>query len=113
MELPIYLYGTKDSTFSAPGDSGSIIADGKGCIAGHLISGAGKTDSTDVMYAMPFYWLFDEHVKKCFPLYPDSQPVCRHSKINFSTKFLFFSMFTPMLQPIYNNICTVHSCLFL
>ncbi|KIJ11506.1 hypothetical protein PAXINDRAFT_157284 [Paxillus involutus ATCC 200175] len=73
MELAIYPYGNKDGAFSAPGDSGSIIADGKGRIVGLLTGGAGQTDSTDVSYATPFYWLFDERIKAHFPnayLYP-------------------------------------------
>ena len=73
MELAIYPYGNKDGAFSAPGDSGSIIADSKGHIVGLLTSGAGQTDSTDVTYVTPFYWLFDECMKEHFPnayLYP-------------------------------------------
>ncbi|KAI9438817.1 hypothetical protein H4582DRAFT_2146717 [Lactarius indigo] len=73
MELPIYPYGHKDGAFSAPGDSGSIIADGKGRIVGLLTGGTGKGDSTDVAYASPFFWLFNERIKSSFPnahLYP-------------------------------------------
>ena len=73
MELAIYPYGNKDGAFSAPGDSGSIIADGKGSIAGLLTGGTGKTGSTDVTYATPFYRLFEERIKAHFPdayLYP-------------------------------------------
>ncbi|KAF8954752.1 hypothetical protein BDZ97DRAFT_1908028 [Flammula alnicola] len=73
MELAIYPYGNKDGAFSAPGDSGAIIADGKGRIVGLLTGGAGQTESTDVTYATPFYWLFDERIKEHFPnayLYP-------------------------------------------
>lgn len=76
MEVAIYSYGNKDGTFSAPGDSGSIIADGEGRILGLLTGGAGRpgqTDSVDVTYATPFYWLFDERIKAHFPdahLYP-------------------------------------------
>ena len=72
MELAIYPYGHGDGAFSAPGDSGSIVVDGKGRIVGLLTGGAGMTDSTDVTYATPFYWLF-ERIKEHFPnahLYP-------------------------------------------
>ncbi|KIK77058.1 hypothetical protein PAXRUDRAFT_779193 [Paxillus rubicundulus Ve08.2h10] len=55
MELAIYPYGNKGGTFSAPGDSYSIIADSKGHIVNLLTGSAGQIDSTDVMYAMPFY----------------------------------------------------------
>jgi len=70
MELAIYPYGNKDGAFSASGDSGLIIADGKGRIVGHL---TGQADSTDVTYATPFYWLLDERIKEHLPnayLYP-------------------------------------------
>lgn len=67
MELAIYPYSNKDGAFSALGDSGSIIADGKGRIVGYLTGGAGQADSTNVTYATPFYWLFDERIKKHFP----------------------------------------------
>jgi hypothetical protein len=80
MELAIYSYShwQKDNTFaqafSAPGDSGSIIADGNGRIIGLLTGGtAGKTDLIDVTYASPFYWVFNERIKASFPnayLYP-------------------------------------------
>ncbi|KIK80949.1 hypothetical protein PAXRUDRAFT_763789 [Paxillus rubicundulus Ve08.2h10] len=73
MELAIYPYSNKGGAFSTPGDSDSIIADGKGCIVGLLTGGAGQIDSTDVTYTTPFYWLFDERIKVHFPnayLYP-------------------------------------------
>ena len=81
MELAIYPYSYKDGAFSAPGDSGSIIADGKGRIIGLLTGGAGKTNSKfDVAYATPYYWLNDR-IKAHFPdahLYPvtDGLDVC-------------------------------------
>lgn len=53
--------------FSAPGDSGAIIVDGKGRIGGLLTGGSGRTDSTDVTYATPFYWLLEECIKTRFP----------------------------------------------
>ena len=39
MELGVYSYGHKDISFSAPGDSGSIIANGEGRILGLLTRG--------------------------------------------------------------------------
>ena len=73
MELAIYPYGNKAGAFSAPGDSGSIIANGEGHIIGLLTGGAKLMDSTDVTYAIPLFWLFNERVKSHFPnafLYP-------------------------------------------
>jgi hypothetical protein len=42
-EFAIYSYSCNDSPFSAPGDSGSIVVDGKGRIVGLLTAGAGRT----------------------------------------------------------------------
>ncbi|KIJ15135.1 hypothetical protein PAXINDRAFT_99664 [Paxillus involutus ATCC 200175] len=57
MEWAILPYDNKSGAFAAPGDSGSIIADGRGRVGGILTSGAGKTTSSDITYATPFFWL--------------------------------------------------------
>jgi len=72
MEIAVYAYSHEDGAFSAPGDSGSVVGDANCRIVGMLIGGAGKTDSTDVTYVSPYYFL-DERTKKVFPssyLYP-------------------------------------------
>jgi hypothetical protein len=72
MAIAIYSYSYQDGAFSAPGDSGSVIADANGRIVGILIGGAGQADSIDVTYASPYYWV-EERIKKAFPdshLYP-------------------------------------------
>ncbi|KAI6117954.1 hypothetical protein F5141DRAFT_591568 [Pisolithus sp. B1] len=72
MQVAIYPYSHEDGAFSAPGDSGSIVVDGKGRIMGILTGGAGKTDSIDVTYLLPYYWV-EERIKAVFPnahLYP-------------------------------------------
>src|SRR5258708_22207192 len=72
MVVAAYPYSHKDHAFSAPGDSGSIVADGEGRIVGILTGGAGLTDDTDVTYLTPYYWV-EERVKAVFPnahLYP-------------------------------------------
>ena len=66
MELAIHPFSHKDGAFSAPGDSGSVIADANGRIVGILTGGSGKNDSTDVTYATPYYWV-DERIKMAFP----------------------------------------------
>ncbi|KAI6097141.1 hypothetical protein EV401DRAFT_2247385 [Pisolithus croceorrhizus] len=66
MEWAILPYSHKSGAFSAPGDSGAIIVDGKGRIGGLLTGGAGQTESTDVTYATPFYWLL-QRIKARFP----------------------------------------------
>ncbi|KAI0272413.1 hypothetical protein BC834DRAFT_921886 [Gloeopeniophorella convolvens] len=55
MEWAILPYDNKSGVFSAPGDSGSIIADGRGRVGGLLTGGAGKTESSDITYATPFF----------------------------------------------------------
>jgi len=72
LEVAIYPYSHKDGAFSAPGDSGSIVVDGEGRLVGLLTGGSGTTESTDVTYITPYFWL-EERVKKVFPdcfLYP-------------------------------------------
>ncbi|KAI6118380.1 hypothetical protein F5141DRAFT_1187254 [Pisolithus sp. B1] len=72
MEIAVYPYSYRDGAFSAPGDSGSIVVDGQGRIIGLLTGGTGTSDSTDVTYLTPYFWL-DERVKEVFPnsyLYP-------------------------------------------
>ncbi|KAG6818779.1 hypothetical protein H0H93_001822 [Arthromyces matolae] len=71
-ELAIFPYSAKDGPFSAAGDSGALIVDGNGRIVGVLTGGSGATDTTDVTYATPFWWL-EQQIKKVFPdsfLYP-------------------------------------------
>jgi len=66
MGVAIYPYSHKDGAFSAPGDSGSIVVDGLGRIVGLLTGGAGTTDSMDVTYLTPYFWV-EEHIKRAFP----------------------------------------------
>ncbi|KAH9009672.1 hypothetical protein EDB83DRAFT_452123 [Lactarius deliciosus] len=66
MEVAIYSYSHKDGAFSASGDSGSIVVDGLGRIVGLLTGGTGSTDSTDVTYLTPYFWL-EERIKQAFP----------------------------------------------
>lgn len=66
MEIAIYPYSQQNGAFSAPGDSGAVIADGNGRIVGILTGGSGKADSFDVTYATPYYWVH-ERVKAVFP----------------------------------------------
>lgn len=72
LEVAVYPYSHRDGAFSAPGDSGSIVVDGEGRLVGLLTGGSGTTESTDVTYITPYFWL-EERVKKVFPgcfLYP-------------------------------------------
>jgi len=57
MEWGIINYDGKSEVFSEPGDSGSAIADIRGRIGGILTGSTGKTKSSDITYATPFWWL--------------------------------------------------------
>ncbi|KAF8959249.1 hypothetical protein BDZ97DRAFT_1761585 [Flammula alnicola] len=65
MEWAILPYD-KSGAFSAPGDSGAIIFDGQGRIGGVLTGRTGKTETTDITYGTPFYWLM-QRIKERFP----------------------------------------------
>ncbi|KAI9450878.1 hypothetical protein BJY52DRAFT_1206074 [Lactarius psammicola] len=72
-EWAILPYDSKSGVFSAPGDSGSIIADSRGRIGGLLTGGAGKMESSDITYATPFFWLNPRIKENGFPnahIYP-------------------------------------------
>ena len=57
MEWGIINYDSKSKVFSEPGDSGSAITDIRGRIGGILTGSTGKTKSSDMTYATPFWWL--------------------------------------------------------
>jgi hypothetical protein len=64
----------KSGVFSALGDSGSVIADGRGRMGGLVTGGSGKMESLDVTYATPLFWLLPRIMDNGFPdahLYPD------------------------------------------
>jgi len=67
MEWAILPYDNKSGIFSAPSDSGSIIVDGCGRFGGLLTGGSGKTESSDVTYATPFFWLLPRIKANGFP----------------------------------------------
>jgi len=56
-EWAIVNYDSKSEVFSAPGDSGAIIADIQGRIGGMLTGGSGNTVTSDITYATPWWWL--------------------------------------------------------
>jgi hypothetical protein len=76
MEWAILPYDNKSGAFSAHGNSGSIIADGRGRVSGILTGGAGKMGSSDITYATSFFWLLPRIKQNGFPhvhLYPVMQ----------------------------------------
>lgn len=73
MEWAIMAEDRHSGPFSARGDSGAIIVDGKGRIGGLITNGIGQTDSTDITYATPFSWLL-RRIKARFPAAHSYQP---------------------------------------
>ena len=67
MEWGIINYDSKSEVFSEPGDSGSVIADIRGRIGGMLTGASGKTKSSDMTYATPFWWLLERIKANGFP----------------------------------------------
>ncbi|KAG6820199.1 hypothetical protein H0H93_004049 [Arthromyces matolae] len=57
MQWPILPYGVY-KPFADEGDSGSIIVDSLGRFGGLLTGGSGIEKSIDIIYAMPFWWLW-------------------------------------------------------
>ena len=55
MEIAVLPYSNANGPFSAPGDSGSIVLDRKGCIL-----------RTDITYITPYPYI-DKDIKKYFP----------------------------------------------
>lgn len=68
IELAIYNYDKQSCPFSAKGDSGSLIVNGKGEMVGLLHSGKPKTGmtATYVTYATPA-WRLLEWIKVVYP----------------------------------------------
>ncbi|KAI0029942.1 hypothetical protein K488DRAFT_79884 [Vararia minispora EC-137] len=62
----------ESGAFSKGGDSGAVIVDRIGRFGGLLTGGAGRTPSSDITYATPFFWLWSL-IKIMYPnahLYP-------------------------------------------
>lgn len=70
MKVAVYGYSHGSGAFSAPGDSGSVVADANNRIVGIITGGTGLTDSTDVTYVIPYYWLEQAYQARLPPLPP-------------------------------------------
>ena len=66
IEWAILPYDNDSSAFSKGGDSGSMIASGTGEFGGLITAGSGKTESSDITYATPMFWLWPI-IKAKFP----------------------------------------------
>ncbi|KAH7890436.1 hypothetical protein F5I97DRAFT_1922768 [Phlebopus sp. FC_14] len=58
IEWAILPYDNDSGAFSKGGDSGSMIASGIGEFGGLLTGGSGRTESSDITYATPMFWLW-------------------------------------------------------
>ncbi|KIM24675.1 hypothetical protein M408DRAFT_26796 [Serendipita vermifera MAFF 305830] len=58
-EITVLPRNYKSHAFSEPGDSGAVIVDGKGRIAGLLTGGTGATDRIDCTYAASINFLLN------------------------------------------------------
>jgi hypothetical protein len=66
VEAAVYPYDNASGPFSRGGDSGSIIVDALGKFVALLTGGTGPTDSPDITFGSPMYWLW-EIIKAQFP----------------------------------------------
>ncbi|RPA99861.1 hypothetical protein L873DRAFT_1682426 [Choiromyces venosus 120613-1] len=66
MEWAILPLDNKSGAFSAPGDSGAVVADGSGRIGGIITSGAGWTEAKDITYATSINFVM-KGIKAKFP----------------------------------------------
>jgi len=66
MEWAILPFDRRSGAFSAPGDSGACVADGRGRIGGIITSGAGWTPEKDITYATPIASIM-KAIKHRFP----------------------------------------------
>lgn len=58
VEVAILSYDNDSGPFSKVGDSGSIVVDGLGRFVALLTGGSGKTESSDITYGSPMFWLW-------------------------------------------------------
>ncbi|KAF8550187.1 hypothetical protein OG21DRAFT_1487965 [Imleria badia] len=66
VEAAIYACDNDSGPFSKGGDSGSIIVNPLGKFIALITGGTGPTNSSDITYATPMYWLW-EIIKAKFP----------------------------------------------
>ncbi|KAG5335861.1 hypothetical protein C0989_012704 [Termitomyces sp. Mn162] len=66
LEAAIYPYDNNSGPFSRGGDSGSLIEALAEFVA-LLTGGTGSTESSDITYGTPMYWLWNDVIKPQFP----------------------------------------------
>lgn len=66
VEVAVIPYDSDSGPFSRFGDSGSIIVDALGKFVALLTSGTGPSESSDITFGSPMYWLW-EVIKEKYP----------------------------------------------
>ena len=73
VELAVYNYGKRSGSFSARGDSGALVFDGRGRMVGvlhsALVTGSEDGESNLVTYATPAWWVVEQLKLR----YPDAE----------------------------------------
>ena len=67
IEAAVYPYDSDSGPFSRGGDSGALITGPEAEYAALLTGGTGLTDSSDITYGTPMYWLWNDIIKHQFP----------------------------------------------
>lgn len=65
VKVAVYQYYNDPGPFSRGGDSGCIVVDALGKFVMLLTGGTGSTDSSDIMFGSPMFWLWDV-IKEAF-----------------------------------------------
>ena len=65
VKVAVYQYYNDSGPFSRSGDSGCIVVDALGKFVMLLTGGTGSTDSSDIMFGSPMFWLWDV-IKEAF-----------------------------------------------
>lgn len=58
-EVAVLPHNNDSGPFSSRGDSGSVIVDARGRFVALLTGGTGNTDSLDITFGTPMFWLWD------------------------------------------------------
>jgi len=66
IEAAVYSYDNDSGSFSKGGDSGAQVAGADGEFGLELTGGAGPTESSDVTYCTPMFWLWYDVIKPEF-----------------------------------------------
>ena len=69
VEATVYAYDNDSGPFSKAGDSGAgaLIAGPEAGLIALLTTGTSQTDSSDITYGTPMYWLWNDVIKPQFP----------------------------------------------